>query len=159
MRAIILLASLFISSCAFCQNELDSIVSYQLERTIYRKVEEMPQMPWTKNEFSAFIHKNLQYPKAALKEEIEGTVWVGFIVNEDGSLSDFFIKEGKTKEMNAEALRLARMIPNIKPGKVAGKEVNVIISIPIRFRLDNFHMHKIPEPPKHIPVQFIYRRN
>jgi TonB family protein len=84
-----------------------------------------------------FIAKNLSYPEEARKKGLEGTVFVQFVVNTDGSLTDFTIIKGVDKLMDEEAMRVVEISPNWKPGKQNGREVRQRFVLPVRFKLDD----------------------
>ena len=133
MKAFFLFALLTISQYTFCQNVLDSIVSEELDTPVYKSVQNMPYLSDFKGGLSGFITKNVEYPFVAAQNNIEGTVLVGFIVNEDSTLSDFHIRKGVTPELNAEALRVVKQIPKVVPGSIDGKNVKVIVALPVDF--------------------------
>ncbi len=81
------------------------------------------------------ISSNLQYPTEAAKKGIEGTVFISFVVNKDGSLSDFELKKGVDPVIDKEALRVAQMLPAWNPGKQNGMAVRQQFVLPVAFRL------------------------
>lgn len=83
---------------------------------------------WTK-----FIQRNLRYPDT----DAQGRVFVSFVVERDGSLTDVKILKGVSPELDAEALRVIRMAPKWKPGMQGGKPVRVQFNIPINFQQNN----------------------
>ncbi len=84
-----------------------------------------------------FLEQNLVYPEASRKMKKEGTVLVQFVVNTDGSLSDFIVTKGLDQPMDDEAIRVAKRLPNWTPGKQHGKAVRQRFVLPIRFKLDD----------------------
>ncbi|MEQ8926340.1 MAG: TonB family protein [Fulvivirga sp.] len=99
-------------------------------------VEEMPEPLGGMNEFLKFIGKNLKYPSKARKMDIEGKVYVQFIVNEVGELVDIEIIKGIGSGCDEEVLRLLAKAPKWNPGKQRGVPVKVKTVLPIEFRLD-----------------------
>ncbi len=83
-----------------------------------------------------FLAKNLSYPEELRKKGLEGTVFVQFVVNTDGSLTDFTIIKGVDKLMDEEAMRVVELSPNWKPGKQNGRAVRQRFVLPVRFKLD-----------------------
>ena len=83
--------------------------------------------------FERFVGKNLVYPYWIAKLGIEGVVGISFIVNEDGSLSDFKVVTSVDPRLDAEALRVARLMPNWKPAKFYGKPVKTLNSVSFPF--------------------------
>jgi protein TonB len=78
---------------------------------------------------------NIHYPQAELKQGIQGTVYVNFIVEKDGSLSNMRILKGVANgpALDAEALRVMALMPKWHPGSQNGKPVRVAYNLPIRF--------------------------
>ena len=142
MKNTFLLLFCILSNHAFSQNVLDNEVSEQLGTPVYRRVENMPEFLISQQVFSKFIYDNLKYPQASLKNRVYGTVVVGFIVNEDSSVSDFHIRQGINPELNKEAIRLVSMIRRIKPGNIDGKNVKVLLAQPIKFSISSFELEQ-----------------
>jgi protein TonB len=82
-----------------------------------------------------FINKNMKYPAKAKESHIQGKVYVQFIVEKDGSISEVKIRRGANKLLDDEALRVIRMMPDWKPGSMRGKIVRVRYTLPITFSL------------------------
>lgn len=83
--------------------------------------------------WAKFLQRSLRYPDT----EAQGRVFVSFIVERDGSLTDIKIVKGVSPELDAEALRVLRMAPKWKPGLQGGHAVRVQYNIPIVFQLNN----------------------
>ena len=86
-----------------------------------------------------YLGDNIKYPKAARKAKAEGTIYLGFVVEKDGSLSAFEVKKGVTAAkgnlLEEEAMRVVKSMPNWKPGTQDGKPVRVSYTLPIKFKL------------------------
>lgn len=100
---------------------------------VFRVVEEMPEYPGGMQECLNFVMKNIKYPADALAEKIEGRVIVRFVVMKDGTIAEPEILRSVSPSIDAEALRVIRMMPKWKPGKQKGKAVNVKYTIPLTF--------------------------
>lgn len=100
-----------------------------------RMVEELPKYPGGMVEFMKWLTKNLQYPSAALRSKIQGKVMVSFIVNTDGTISDIKVVQKAHRLLDAEALRVARLMPKWEPGKDHGKVCRAMVAIPIVFEI------------------------
>ena len=98
-------------------------------------VDVMPEYPGGINAMYEFIQKNLKYPESAKKKGIEGRVFVQFVVEKDGSLSSFQVLRGVSDDIDAEAVRVLKMMPNWKPGMMNGKPVRVNFTMPFKFQL------------------------
>lgn len=100
-----------------------------------RIVEQLPEYPGGMVEFMKWLTATLKYPEVALKQRIQGKVMISFIVNTDGSLSDIKLVKGANRLLDAEALRVARLMPKWSPGKDKGKPCRTMIAIPIVFEI------------------------
>jgi TonB family protein len=109
----------------------------QTDEQVFMVVEESATMPGGMEALGAFIAENLRYPDVARQQGLEGGVFVQFIVNTDGSLTDFKVLKGVSAELDAEAVRVASLMPKWTPGKQSGKIVRQRFVLPIRFRLNN----------------------
>lgn len=98
-------------------------------------VEQMPEPLYNVN---AYLSKNLVYPKAAIDNNIEGTLHVQFVVEIDGSITDVTIVRKRVNGggLEQEALRVVNSMPKRKPGRQNGKAVRVLYTLPIKFDLD-----------------------
>jgi TonB family protein len=83
-----------------------------------------------------FLGKTIKYPTASYKKKIEGIIYIGFFIDTDGSITDVKLKKGIEKQMNEEAIRAVKAMPNWKPAKYEGKKVKMNFTIPIHFKLD-----------------------
>ena len=100
-----------------------------------RMVQELPMYPGGMVEFMKWLTKNLNYPKYALRNKIQGKVMISFIVNTDGTISDIKVVKRAHALLDAEALRVARLMPKWEPGKDHGKVCRSMVAIPIVFEI------------------------
>lgn len=103
---------------------------------IFIIVEEMPEFPGGDNALLNFLNKNAIYPEAAAEINIEGTVYVYFVVNKKGFVEDVQILRGVDPLLNKAAIDVVRKLPKWKPGLQRGKAVKVAFRVPIKFRLN-----------------------
>ena len=82
-----------------------------------------------------FLQSRIQYPLLAKENEVEGTVYLRFVVEADGSLSGFRVLRSLGYGCDEEALRVARQMPRFRPGKQGGVNVPVYYTVPIRFEI------------------------
>jgi protein TonB len=113
----------------FCQN--DSI-SYNIESEMVNAIESWPEY---KGDLTDFIKRQIQYPSIALEDSIEGKVYVAFWVDSVGNTYKHVILKGIRKDINREALRVARLIKFDKPAMQKGRPVAVRYNLPIEFKL------------------------
>ncbi len=100
-------------------------------------VEEMPEPSGGLSGLYKFIADNLKYPDVARENNIQGKVIVRFCVTSKGSVDLVTIFKGVDPELDAEALRVVKVLPKFKPGKQGGKPVPVWFIVPIIFQLKN----------------------
>jgi protein TonB len=104
---------------------------------IYTVVDQMPVFSVGDASMLLFIQRNLKYPQNAINEGRSGTVYVSFVVSEDGSVTDVVVEKEviNCTECTSEALRVVRSMPSFLPGRNNGTIVKVQIFLPIRFIL------------------------
>lgn len=111
-------------------------VKNNTEEPIFIVVEEMPEYPGGMSEFMKFIAQNIKYPADALQGKVEGRVIARFVVCKDGSISDIEIMRSVSPSLDAEAVRVLKLMPKWKPGRQRGKAVPVKFTVPVTFRLE-----------------------
>ena len=100
--------------------------------------EQMPEFEGGQQALMNFISKNMIYPQSAIDDEIEGRVYVNFVVTSDGTLRDIAILRGVPggEALNKEAMRVVKLTDGKwKPGSQKGKPVDVKFTLPIVFKL------------------------
>lgn len=83
-----------------------------------------------------FIVKNFVYPSEAIEQNISGKVYVSFVVEKDGSISNIAIERGVHQTLDREVKNMIKKMPKWKPGKVNGKKVRVRCRLPVNCTLD-----------------------
>lgn len=102
---------------------------------VFMVVQEMPSFPGGEAAMMQYLRSSVKYPAKAQEKGLEGRVYVEFIVNKDGSISDASILKGAGQVLDEEALRVIMAMPNWVPGKQRGKLVRVKYRLPINFTL------------------------
>jgi TonB family protein len=102
---------------------------------VYFEVEVMPEFPGGITALQEFLMKNVQYPEQAKKEGITGKVFVQFIIDETGKVTDPNVLKSANPLLDAEAIRVVSAMPDWTPGKQKGEAVKVAFTIPIMFAL------------------------
>ena len=102
---------------------------------IFQVVEEQPMFPGGMEELMKFLQTNIRYPKEAQERGLQGRVIVQFVINTDGSICDEHVVRSVDPQLDAEALRVVRSMPNWEPGKQRGETVRVRFTLPVTFRL------------------------
>ena len=98
-------------------------------------VENMPIFPGGDLGLMKYIQKNVKYPAIAKEYNITGKVYISFIVDKTGSVTNIKVVRGVDKSLDDEAVRVIKSLPKYKPGKQRGKAVRVMFTVPIRFTL------------------------
>ena len=107
-----------------------------IQDSIYRVSEVMPQYPGGPNEMMRYIQENIKYPQSAKDNKIEGRVFVSFVVEKDGSITNAAVMRGIDKECDAEALRVVSSMPKWTPGQHKGEVVRTEFTIPIYYKFN-----------------------
>jgi TonB family protein len=107
-----------------------------IRRIDYAIVEEMPEFPGGERGLMNFLGKNINYPNDAKRQGAQGKVMASFVINEYGEVEDAGILESVHPSLDAEVLRVVRLLPNWKPGRQDGKSVKVQYNLPVRMRLN-----------------------
>jgi protein TonB len=102
---------------------------------IFLTVEQMPSFPGGDTALMNFINRNLHYPPEAKESNVSGRVFVQFIVEKDGSITNAQILRGFGAGCDEEALRVINAMPLWNPGKQSGQPVRVQCTLPIKFSL------------------------
>lgn len=105
------------------------------ENELFTVVEQNPEFEGGYNAMMEFVKAHMKYPTNARRLQIEGTVYVGFIVGKDGTIRDVSVLRGIMTECDNEAIRVVKMMPKWKPGKQNGRNVNVRFTLPLKFKL------------------------
>lgn len=106
------------------------------EEEIFQIVEEMPSYPGGAEALYEYLNDNIRYPIVALESGISGRVYVQFVVERDGSVSDVKVLRGIGGGCDEEAIRVVEKMPKWNPGKQRGRAVRVLYMVPINFTLN-----------------------
>lgn len=124
------------------QNEvIDEYVPVEVEEEeikeaeIFTIVEEMPEFPGGMSKLSEYLAKNIKYPQMARETGVKGRVFIGFVIEPDGSVSNIQVLRGIGGGCDEEAMRVVKSMPKWKPGKQRGKAVRVSYNLPVNFQL------------------------
>jgi TonB family protein len=102
---------------------------------VFMVAEQMPEFPGGMKELLKFLQDNLKYPENAMKNNVQGRVIVQFVVEKDGTLTEFKVARSVDPDLDAEALRVLQTMPKWKPGMQRGKIVRVKFTVPVSFKL------------------------
>jgi TonB family protein len=139
VMAVIPIAILLILACARNTETKDEISKGQIINdegsNIFTVVEQMPEFSGGKNAMFKFISKNIKYPEEAIKQEISGRVFVTFVVEADGEITNIELLRGIGGGCDEEAMRVISIMPKWKSGYQRGVSVRVRFNLPIKFVL------------------------
>lgn len=118
---------------AFAQSEGNTKSSK--DDVVFVQVEQSAEFPGGNSAMQQYLVKNIHYTKKARKNNIEGTVYVNFIVEKDGSISNARVIKGLDGGLDKVALKAVKKMPRWNPGMENGKPVRYQFTLPVRFRL------------------------
>jgi protein TonB len=102
---------------------------------IFTVVEQQAEFAGGFESMAKFLAKNMKYPAVARRMGIEGSVFVSFVIDKEGNISDPQVIKGISAECDKEAVRVVKLMPPWKPGKQNGKAVRCRFVLPIKFKL------------------------
>lgn len=103
---------------------------------IFGAAEEMPSFPGGEKALMQYIKDNTYYPEEMCEGAAQGRVMVGFVINEDGSISDVKVLRSLTPEFDEVAVKIVKGMPKWNPGKQNGKAVKTKYTVPVSFRTE-----------------------
>lgn len=105
------------------------------EEEIFRIVEEMPEYEGGEKALLKYLTKNTVYPKIPKENGVSGVVYVSFVVDKEGEVTNVKVERSVDPYLDKEAVRVVSSLKKYKPGKQRGKPVAVAFTLPIRFEL------------------------
>ncbi|MDH5608035.1 MAG: energy transducer TonB [Cyclobacteriaceae bacterium] len=118
------------------------IVSFEIEKPVEEKVDEVftivenwPTPVGGMEAFYKYIGENISYPNQARRLDVSGLVFMQFVVEKDGHITDIKVVKGIGAGCDEEAIRVLQNAPAWNPGKQRGRPVRVMMTVPIRFVL------------------------
>jgi periplasmic protein TonB len=116
-------------------DEKPQVIEQKVETEIFTVVEEQPAYPGGDEARSKYLQDNIKYPEEAKELGIQGRVFVTFVVEVDGSITDVRVLRGIGGGCDEEAIRVVQAMPKWVPGKQRGVPVRVQFNLPIKFTL------------------------
>lgn len=114
---------------------IDIIEEEIVEEVPFIIVENMPTFPGGEKKMLEYVAKNVKYPQLAKEVGTQGRVFVSFIVEKDGSITNVTILRGIGSGCDEEAIRVVKSMPKWNPGLQCGRAVRVSCNLPINFKL------------------------
>jgi protein TonB len=111
------------------------VIEQEAPKEIFTVVEEQPTYPGGDEARIKFLQENMKYPEEAKELGVQGKVFVTFVVEVDGSITDVKVLRGIGSGCDDEAVRVVKSMPKWVPGKQRGVPVRVQFNLPINFKL------------------------
>jgi len=137
--------ALFVAGCERTEQNEAEIAALSKEKAnaespvkgkVFTVVEEQPKYPGGNQEMFKFLGRNIKYPTKAANNNVQGKVFLQFVVTTDGDVRDIKVLKGIGAGCDEEAARVLALFPKWTPGKQDGKPVNVQFTLPVNFQLE-----------------------
>jgi protein TonB len=102
---------------------------------VFRSVEQMPTFPGGDAALMKYLSSHIQYPQNAADNNVQGKVIVQFVVTKTGKVGDVKVVRSVDKDLDREAVRVCKSLPNFVPGRQNGQPVSVWYTLPVTFKL------------------------
>lgn len=113
-----------------------------------------PQFPGGDAALISFLNENIMYPIKAAQEKIEGKVIVQFLVKKTGKIDKIKVLRSVSKELDKEAVRVVKMMPDFQPAKQNGEVVDMLYTVPVSFKLFDDMVPLMPSEDSDVPDGF-----
>ena len=120
------------------------------DKEIHAILEERPEYPGGMDEVVKYIQTHIQYPPTAVYKKIQGKVWIESVIDRDGKVVQPKVAYSVHPLLDQEALRIIKMMPDWRPGKLNGETVKVKYVFPVTFRIED-HIVLVDDGPKRNP--------
>ena len=138
----ILLCSIiiFFTQCSSSQQTpktpIDKVIwDNEIGDSVHTVADEWQQFPGGDKALYTFIANEINYPLYAKRQDIEGKIYIQFVVTKEGNIADVVVAKGIERGCDQEAIRVIKSLPRWIPGKINRIPVNVRVQIPIVFKL------------------------
>jgi TonB family protein len=101
----------------------------------YTPMEVQPEFPGGEEKMMSWLAKNVRYPSGAQKARAQGLIVVSYLVDASGQISNIEILRSIHLNLDAEAIRVAKLLPKFKPGTIEGKPTDMVYILPLRFAI------------------------
>jgi TonB family protein len=139
---LVLFASFFFSIIAAQAQEVGEGAKKTTEQKsdsneVFAEVTDPAQFPGGEVARVKYFMENIKYPKEAVKNKKQGTVYISFVIEADGSITNVRVLRGVCPSIDAEAVRLIKSMPKWEPAKAHDKVVRSQFNMPLRFVIPN----------------------
>ncbi len=129
-----LVLAIMMACIAFAGFAQDKKAAVEVKSTVASGFDKCAMYPGGENGVNTFIHKNIDYPMAAMKSGKEGDVTVRFTVNTDGSVSNVKVVKGLEPNLDAEAVKVVSKMKGWTPAMKGGKAVAMDYEVKCNFK-------------------------
>ena len=106
-----------------------------VKEEVFKAVEQMPTFPGGDAELMKWLRDHIQYPTVAMENNIQGRVVVQFVVTKTGKVGEVKVVRSVDRDLDKEAIRVCKSLPDFIPGRMNGQAVNVWYTLPVQFKL------------------------
>lgn len=115
---------------------IEAMADAQERDSVYQIVEVMPEFPGGMDQLAKYLSENIKYPDEAKEKGISGRVFISYVIEKDGSVSNVKVMRSIDPLLDNEAVRVVKAMPKWKPGMQKGKPVRVSYMLPVNFKLN-----------------------
>lgn len=106
-----------------------------VKEEVFRAVEQMPRFPGGEQALMKYLSTHINYPTMAMENNVQGRVVVQFVVTKTGKIGEVKVVRSVDRDLDKEAVRVCKTLPDFIPGKMNGQAVNVWYTLPVMFKL------------------------
>ena len=108
-----------------------------VEEKVFKAVEQMPTFPGGEAALMKYLREHINYPTVAMENNVQGKVIVQFVVTKTGKVGEVKVARSVDRDLDREAVRVCKSLPDFIPGRMNGQAVNVWYTLPVQFKLQN----------------------
>lgn len=108
-----------------------------VKEEVFKAVEQMPTFPGGEAALMKYLKEHINYPTVAMENNVQGKVIVQFVVTKTGKVGEVKVARSVDRDLDKEAVRVCKSLPDFIPGRMNGQAVNVWYTLPVQFKLQN----------------------
>ena len=108
-----------------------------VKEEVFKAVEQMPTFPGGEAALMKYLREHINYPTVAMENNVQGKVIVQFVVTKTGKVGEVKVARSVDCDLDKEAVRVCKSLPDFIPGRMNGQAVNVWYTLPVQFKLQN----------------------
>ena len=108
-----------------------------VKEEVFKAVEQMPTFPGGEAALMKYLREHINYPTVAMENNVQGKVIVQFAVTKTGKVGEVKVARSVDRDLDKEAVRVCKSLPDFIPGRMNGQAVNVWYTLPVQFKLQN----------------------